>query len=128
MFFVQIAGNLGQDPETRVTPSGQKVINFSVAVKQRKGKEEITTWVKVVSWGDRHEKMISFLKKGSAVIVNGKMNAPTIYDGKNGPVISLEITAEMIEFSPFGSSKKEEGAPSVHKQDAVQDQEENLPF
>lgn len=103
MFFVQIAGNLGKDPETRFTPSGQKVTTFNVACRARKGKEEITIWVRVTVWGDRFDKMISFLKKGSAVIVNGKMSPPTTYVDKNGTSqVSLEVVAEMIEFSPFG--------------------------
>lgn len=107
MFFVHIAGNLGKDPETRFTPSGQKVTSFSVAVNQRKGKEDVTTWVRVVVWGDRYDKFISFLKKGSSVIIGGRMNPPTTYTDKEGRVqISLEITAEIMEFSPFGKSDR----------------------
>lgn len=106
MFFVQIAGNLGRDPETRFTPSGQKVTSFSVAISQRKGKdkEDVTIWVRVTVWGDRFDKMISFLKKGSSVIVSGRMNPPTVYTDKEGRnQVSLEITAEILEFSPFGT-------------------------
>ncbi len=128
MFFVQIAGNLGKDPESKVLISGQKITNFSVAIKQRRGKEEVTTWVKCVVWGDRFDKMFEFLKKGSSVIVCGKLNIPYTYKAKDGTMqVALEITAEMIEFSPFGKPAEKQDSQSVHR--AVElDQEENLPF
>lgn len=110
MFIVTIAGHLGKDPETRFTSNGQKVTSFSIAVNQRKGKEEITTWVRVTVWGDSLDKMISYLKKGSGVIITGKMNPPTTYVDKEGRTqIALEVTAEMIDFNPFGRSDKQQG-------------------
>jgi len=122
MFFVQIAGNLGKDPEVRFTPSNQKVTSFSVAVKQKKAKEEVATWVRVNIWGDRLDKVLSYLKKGSAVIVCGRMNPPTVYEGK----VSLDITGEMVEFSPFGKPEEKKESPSVFSN--VPSVEENLPF
>lgn len=108
MFTVHIAGHLGKDPETRFTPSGQKVTTFSIATNQRKGKEDVTIWVRVTIWGDRFDKILPYLKKGSAVIVTGRMNPPSSYTDKEGRTqISLEVTAEMIEFSPFGKTDRE---------------------
>jgi single-strand DNA-binding protein len=110
MFIVQIAGHLGKDPETRFTPSGQKVTAFTVATNHRKGKEDVTVWVRVTVWGDRLDKVISYLKKGSGIIVVGKMNPPSSYVDKEGRTqFSLEVTAEMIEFSPFGKGDRQEG-------------------
>lgn len=107
MFTVHIAGHLGKDPETRFTANGQKVTSFSIAVNHRRGKEEVTMWVRVTVWGDRFDKMISFLKKGSAVIVTGRMNPPTTYVDKEGRTqVSIEVTAEMIDFSPFGRTDR----------------------
>lgn len=107
MFIVNLAGHLGKDPETRFTPSGQKVTSFTIATNHRKGKEDVTIWVRVTIWGDRFDKMISYLKKGSAVIVTGRMNPPSSYTDKEGRTqISLDVTAEMIEFSPFGRSDR----------------------
>lgn len=110
MFIVHLAGHLGKDPETRFTPSGQKVTTFSMAINQRKGKEDVTVWVRVTIWGDRFDKMLSYLKKGSGVIVTGRMNPPSSYTDKEGRTqISLEVTGEMIEFSPFGRERQGEG-------------------
>ena len=110
MFTVHIAGHLGKDPETRFTPGGQKVTTFAIATNVRKGKEDVTIWVRVTVWGDRFDKMLPYLKKGSAVIVTGRMMPPSSYTDKEGRTqISLEITAEMIEFSPFGKGERAGG-------------------
>lgn len=116
MFIVHLAGNLGRDPETRFTPGGQKVTTLTLAVNQRKGKEDHTTWVRVTIWGDRFDKMISYLKKGSPVIVVGRMSPPTSYVDKEGKTqISLEVTAELLEFSPFGKGgEKGSSGPAAH--------------
>jgi single-strand DNA-binding protein len=107
MFIVHLAGHLGKDPETRYTPNGQKLTTFTMAVNQRKGKEDVTIWVRVVIWGDHLDRILSYLKKGSGVIVIGKMNPPQSYTDKEGRTqISLEVTAEMVEFSPFGRSDR----------------------
>lgn len=107
MFTVTVAGHLGKDPETRFTPTGQKVTTFTIAVNQRKGKEDVTMWVRITIWGERFDKMMTYMKKGSAVIVTGRMNPPSPYlDKENRPQCSLEVTAEMIEFSPFGKSER----------------------
>ncbi len=109
MFTVHIAGHLGKKPETRFTPSGQKVTNFSIATNHRKGKEEITVWVKIVMWGDRFDKILSYMDKGTAVIVTGRMNPPSTYTDKEGRTqCNLEVTAEMIEFSPFGKGRSDQ--------------------
>jgi len=107
MNIVQIAGRLGRDPESRFTPSGQKVTTFTVATNVRKGGKEETVWWRVTIWGERFDKLMSYLKKGSAVIVIGEMNKPEIWTDKEGrPQISLDLTAEIVRFSPFGNPER----------------------
>lgn len=109
MNYIIIAGHLGSDPETRFTPSGQKVINFRIAVNIRKGGKEETVWYRVTIWGERFDKMVSYLKKGSAVIVSGELGKPEIYTDREGKQqVSLDITADNIRFSPFGRGDKTE--------------------
>lgn len=107
MNFIQIMGHLGADPETRFTPSGQKVTNLRVATTVRRGGQDETVWYRVVIWGDRFDKMLPYLKKGSAIIVMGELGKPEVYNDKEGrPQVSLEITAETLRFSPFGKGDK----------------------
>jgi single-strand DNA-binding protein len=113
MIIVEIAGHLGADPETRFTPSGQKVTSVRVATNARKAGKDETVWWRVTIWGDRFDKLMTYLKKGSAVIIIGEMGKPDIYTDKEGrSQISLELTAEMIRFSPFGKSERGEQSPA----------------
>lgn len=109
MNFVHIAGHLGADPEVRFTSSGQKVTTLRVAARARKGSnEDNTIWWRVTVWGEQFDKMISFLKKGSAIMVVGEMSKPEIFNDKEGkPQISMSMTAVHIMFSPFGKTDKQ---------------------
>lgn len=105
MIVIQVAGRLGRDPETRFTASGQKVTSFSLATTIRRGGKEETVWWRITLWGERFDKLMPYLKKGSAVIVTGEMSRPPeIYTDKEGKSqVSLELTAEILKFSPFGN-------------------------
>lgn len=103
---ITIAGHLGADPEVRFTPSGAKVTTLRVAARVRRGKSEDTIWWKVSIWGDQFDKMMTFLKKGSAVMITGEVNKPEIFTGRDGtPQISMSMTAHHVGFSPFGKSE-----------------------
>lgn len=105
-----LAGRLGKDPEVRYTSSGQKVTTLILAVNQRRGGKEDTMWWRVSVWGDRFDKMISFLKKGSAMIAIGEMSKPNIYTDRDGnPQVSLDLIASDLSFSPFGKTGEGEG-------------------
>lgn len=109
MILVEIAGYLGADPEERTTATGKKVISLRVATRIRQGGNDETVWWKVNIWGDRFNKLVPHLKKGSSVIILGEMAKPETYTGKDGNVqVSLTITAEIIKFSPFGKSDRPE--------------------
>lgn len=148
MNFIQIMGYLGADAETRFTPNGQKVVTLRIATTTRKGGKEETIWYRVTIWGDRFDKMLPYLKKGSGLIVVGELNKPDIYTDRDGKSqISLEVTAEFIRFSPFGkgdkSGEKEQqesmqgqfaksapvsGSSTTHAYSASHDLDDALPF
>ena len=77
--LVILIGNLGQDPELRATDNGTKVCKFSLATseswKNREGEKEVkTTWHNVVSFGKLAEICERFLRKGSKVYLEGKID------------------------------------------------------
>ena len=117
MNIITIAGRLGVDPEVRFTSNGQKVTTLRVATNVRKGGKDETVWYRVTIWGEHFDKMISFLKKGSAVIIVGDLAKPEIFTDRDGkPQVSMNITASNIMFSPFGRSDKSESpAASIEK-------------
>lgn len=112
MNIIQIIGNLGSDPETRYTPSGQKLTTFRIASNSKKGGKDITTWFRVTVWGDKFDKMISYLKKGSSIMVMGELHKPEIYNNKeNQPQVGLEVTAEILKFIPGRSNGERQAQP-----------------
>ncbi|MFA6501733.1 MAG: single-stranded DNA-binding protein, partial [Parachlamydiales bacterium] len=111
MNIITVAGRLGADPESRFTPNGQKVTTLRVATTSRKSSKEETIWWRVTVWGENFDKMISFLKKGSAVVIVGELHKPEIFNDREGkPQISMNITASNIMFSPFGKSEKSDNS------------------
>jgi single-strand DNA-binding protein len=106
----QIIGRLGADPEMRFAPSGQPVVNFSVATNRKFNKadgEEVkeTNWFKVSAWGKMAEACNSYLKKGSQVFVEGRLIAdpatggPRLWTRQDGnPAASFEIHADLVQF------------------------------
>jgi len=105
-----LIGNLGKDPEMRYTPNGQPVTNFSMATSEKwTGQDgqpqERTIWWRVTSWGKSGEAVNTYLKKGSKVYVEGRVQAdpatgnPRIYTRQDGtPGASFEVTASVIKF------------------------------
>ena len=111
MNFLHVAGHLGADPEVRFTASGQKVTVLRIAARLRRKGEDDTIWWRATIWGEQFDKMISYLKKGSSIIVIGEIEKPHIYNDKAGnPQVSMSMTASNLMFSPFGKSEqKSEG-------------------
>lgn len=123
MILIEIAGFLGADAEERFTATGKKVISLRVATKVRQGGKDETVWWKVSIWGDRFDKMLPYLKKGTAVIIVGEMGKPETYVDKEGHTqVSLTLSAEIIKFSPFGKPERpQETATSFSSNSMHQD-------
>jgi single-strand DNA-binding protein len=97
-----IVGHLGRDQETRYTPQGTAVCNFSIATterrKDRSGEsQEITTWFKVSLWGKQAEAVGQYLTKGKQVYVEGRLRTEEYTDREGNKRISLEVTASDIQ-------------------------------
>lgn len=110
MNHATVAGHLGADPEVRFTSGGQKVTTLRIAARARKDE---TIWWKVTIWGEQFDRMISFLKKGSSVVVVGEVMKPEVYTNKEGVTqVSMILVAFNVSFSPFGKGKSGDEAPS----------------
>jgi single-strand DNA-binding protein len=84
-------GNLGNDAESRFTPSGDAVVSFSVGVKSGFGDRSTTTWARCQMWGKRGESVAPYLVKGQLVGVTGELTLRE-YDKKDGAKgYSLEV-------------------------------------
>jgi single-strand DNA-binding protein len=97
-----ICGNLGRDPETRHLASGESVTNFSVAVteswKTKDGeKKENTTWYRVNAFGKLSDICSTWLKKGSQVLIEGKMGSRKWTDKDGIERESWELKADQMQ-------------------------------
>lgn len=95
---VILVGRLGRDPETRFTGGGQAVANFSVATdetyKDRAGeRQKRTEWHKIVVWGKQAEIAQQYLKKGSLVFIEGRIQTREWQDKEGQKRTSFEIVA-----------------------------------
>ena len=95
---VILVGRLGRDPETRYTGGGQAVANFSVATdetyKDRSGeRQKRTEWHKIVVWGKQAEIAQQYLKKGSLVFIEGRIQSREWQDKQGEKRTSYEIVA-----------------------------------
>ncbi|MFN7782254.1 MAG: single-stranded DNA-binding protein [Lysobacterales bacterium] len=77
-----IAGRVGRDAELRRTSGDTAVLNFPVAVDQRKNGEKQTLWVDVAVWGKRGEALAEYITKGTVVALSGEAGAKAGNDGK----------------------------------------------
>lgn len=121
-----IVGNVGKDPTMRYTPAGKAVTSFSVAVSRKytagDGQQvEEKTWYNVTTWGKQAEVCNQYLKKGSKVLVEGRLTpdkatgSPRIWtkqDGSSGA--SYDVTAEVVRFlSSANGNGNGNGAPAA---------------
>lgn len=100
---VLLLGNLGRDPELRSTPKGNKVLNFPMATSRRwkdRETEEVhveTDWHRIVVWGRQAEVLSEYLKKGSQVHVEGRIQTRSWSDKDGAKRYTTEIVASRIQ-------------------------------
>jgi single-strand DNA-binding protein len=99
---VILVGNLGRDPETRYTTGGEAVTNISIATtdtwKDKSGeKQERTEWHRVAFFGKLAEIAGEYLKKGSQVYVEGRLQTRKWQDKEGQDKYTTEIIADRMQ-------------------------------
>jgi single-strand DNA-binding protein len=101
---VMLLGNLGADPELRVTSGGQSVLKLRLATSEsyldkNRVRQERTEWHSVVVWGKRAEALGKFLTKGSRLFIEGGLRTSTYDDKEGNKKYRTEIVASNIILS-----------------------------
>jgi len=139
---VILVGRLGRDPETRFTAAGQAVCNFTLATdeayRDRAGtRQKRTEWHRIVLWGKLAEIGQQYLKRGTMVYLEGRLQTRQWDDRSGNKRTTTEIVANVMKMlSPRGEaapppSEAEAEAPSVEHEEAPQGAEisdEDIPF
>lgn len=114
-----ITGNLTRDPELRSTPNGASVCSFSVAVnrvyRDSNGEQkEDVSFIDCSAWGKLGEMIGQYAKKGSGVLVSGRLDQRSWEDKTSGQKRSrVEIVAEDFNFLTNNGERGESRGGSV---------------
>jgi single-strand DNA-binding protein len=113
---VILLGNLGRDPEVKMTQGGQQVATFSIATSDSWTKDgqrqERTEWHTIVAWGKLAELAGKYLKKGRKVYVEGKLQTRS-WDGKDGTKkYATEVIASSLTFVDSSRGDAPASAPA----------------
>jgi single-strand DNA-binding protein len=145
---VILVGRLGRDPETRYTGAGQAVCNFSLATdetfKDRSGeRQKRTEWHKIVVWAKQAEIAQQYLKKGSLIYLEGRIQSREWNDKEGQKRTSFEIVATNFRMlgsksdstggaprssAPAGNFEADSPAPPAEDQSGPEVTDEDIPF
>jgi single-strand DNA-binding protein len=145
---VILVGRLGKDPETRYTGAGQAVCNFSLATdesfKDRNGeRQKRTEWHRIVVWAKQAEIAQQYLKKGSQIYLEGRIQSREWTDKEGQKRTSYEIVATNFRMlgsradsmaagarsaAPAGDFDHEAPAPPSEEHAGPEVTDEDIPF
>lgn len=117
---VNITGNLTRDPELRMTGSGSQILQFGVAVNDRRRNPQTNEWedypnfVDCVVFGNRAEPLSRFLSKGAKVAVEGKLRYSSWQTQDGQRRSKLEVVVDEVEF--LSSRNSGQGMPAQQAQ------------
>lgn len=138
---VILMGRLGADPELKYTPSGTAVATFSLATNlvwkdQSGNNQERTEWHRIVAWRKLAEVAGEWLKKGSYIFLEGRLQTRSWEDKSGNKRYMTEVVAESIEF--VGSKRDDRSSetfeppvpeePPADSTDSSSPPEDDLPF
>jgi len=138
-----LVGRLGRDPETRFTSNGQAVCNFTLATdesyKDRAGeRQKRTEWHRIVVWGKQAEIAQQYLRKGSLVFVEGRIQTRQWDDREGQKRTTVEIVANNFRMlggrgdsAPAAASPSGEAdvqAPATEETPVAEVTDEDIPF
>lgn len=133
---VMISGRITQELELKYTPKGTPVIRFTLAMDKR-SKDEADQWqqstvfVDVVAWTNQAEGLVKQAHKGTAVLVEGRIDTRSYVDQNNQNRKVFEVIADFIhvlEWKPRAEGEgdtEEPPLPDEHQQPAARD---DVPF
>lgn len=134
---VTVMGNLGADPELRMTQGGQAVLNLRLACTESyldkdKKKAERTEWVTCVVWGKRAEGLGKILHKGDRVLIEGGLRTSSYDDRDGNKRYKTEVVARevLLQGSKNGAKRepaRDEREPATEAAGGFDD-DDDIPF
>lgn len=126
---VILVGNLGRDPEVRNMPSGDAIANFSIATtdtwKDKSGqRQERTEWHRISMFGKQAEIAGQYLKKGSTVYIEGRLQTRKWTDKEGAERTTTEVVADRMQMlgGRDGGSRENNDGDHNYSQQAPREQ------
>ncbi len=133
---VILVGRLGQDPDIKYTASGDAVANLSLATseswKDKQGvKQEKTEWHRVVAFKKLADIIANFVRKGSQIYIEGKLQTRKWQDQSGQDRYTTEIVASQMQMLDGRNNEKESDSIRYAKQSSKDEEsgvfEDDLP-
>ena len=129
---IVVTGHLGSDAELRKTPNGKLVTSFSLAntPREKNGDEWVdgeTVWFRCFVWGKDATGAANELRKGSRVVVFGRLTQNTFIDKEQAERKSLEIAIDSYGLIPKNVAEPVTSNPDIKIEDPIDDPW-NAPF
>jgi len=123
---ITITGHLGTDAELRKTPNGKLVTSFSVANTPREKKNDEwvdgeTIWFRCFVWGKDATGAANELRKGSRVVVIGRLTQNTFIDKEQAERKSLEVDVDAYGITPKNVAEPVTFNPEIKTEDPIED-------
>ena len=115
---VVLVGRLTRDPDLRYTPNGVAVANFNIAVnrpfKNQQGEQE-ADFINCVTWRKQAENLANYMKKGSMIGVDGRVQTRS-FEGQDGKMVYVtEVLAENIQFLESRGATQDRGSSGYNQ-------------
>ena len=105
-----ITGNLGRDPEIKLTKNGKPYCKFTIASSFKSGYKEYTEWVPVQVWGELAKSCWDYLQNGKRVSIRGRFSTSSYQDDEGKKKYYTQIVAEQVAVVlPDSAFSKEDG-------------------
>ena len=129
--YAHITGRIGRDAETRSTQTGKTVTGFVIATDHGFGDRKKAIWIDCALWGERGERVASYLTKGKAISVHGELSEEEYQkrDGTQGHKLKLDVKG--FDFCGKGDQPVQQPAQQPARQapmPAADDLDSDIPF
>lgn len=121
---VSILGNLGRTPETRFTPDGTFIANFSIASNSVRntpqGPIKKTDWFRVTAFGNQARTLAQYVKKGSKLLVQGKLTFNPWLNREGTPQVSADLLLQDFQFVGDAEQHKDDESSNENTEFSVE--------
>lgn len=127
---VVINGRLTRKPELKQTKSGKSVVQFTLAVARKFGKDSEADFINCVAWNKTAESLVSYSDKGRLISAEGRIQTRSYQDKDGKTVYVTEVIVDRIQFMDSGqaAAKGQQSIKPFEDTGSLEISDDDLPF